>query len=63
VAQLCKTVDGVTVFGTASPYKHDSIRNVVDHVYDHTVDYVQEIRKSVEYIYVFSETAHARSAK
>lgn len=45
VAQLCKTLNGVTVFGTASPNKHDAIRTVFDHVFDHTVDYVQEIRK------------------
>ena len=47
VAQLCKTVSGVTVFGTASSYKHDAIRSAFDHLYDHSVDYVQEIRKSV----------------
>ena len=45
VAQLCKTVDNVTVFGTASSAKHDVIQNIVDNVYDHSIDYVQEIRK------------------
>lgn len=45
VSQLSKTVSGVTVFGTASSYKHDAIRSSFDYVYEHTTDYVQEIRK------------------
>ena len=44
VTQLCKTVEGAKVFGTASSCKHESLTQV-DHVYDHAVDYVQEIRK------------------
>jgi NADPH:quinone reductase-like Zn-dependent oxidoreductase len=45
VAQLCKTVEGVTLFGTASVGKHEALNGVVNHVYDHATDYVQEIRK------------------
>lgn len=45
VAQLAKTVPGTSVFGTASASKHDAIRSLIDHVYDHTADYVQEIKK------------------
>ena len=45
--QLCKTVPGVTVFGTASEHKHETIReNGVDYPIDyHTQDYVREIQK------------------
>lgn len=45
--QLCKTVDGVTVFGTASASKHDAIRkNGVTHPIDYrTKDYAEEVRK------------------
>jgi len=47
VSQLCKTVEDVTVFGTASASKHESIRKLgVDYPIDyHTVDYATEIRK------------------
>lgn len=45
--QLCKTVEGVKVIGTASPAKHDAIRaNGVDHPIDYTTQsYEKEIRK------------------
>jgi len=45
--QLCRTVNDVTVFGTASLSKHDVIqKNGVDHPIDYrSVDYVEEIRK------------------
>ena len=45
VLQLCKTVEDVAVFATASAHKHDSIKEKVTHLFDHNVDYVQEIRK------------------
>lgn len=46
-AQLCKTVEGVTTFGTASAFKHETIlANGIDHAIDYrTVDYVQEVKK------------------
>ena len=45
--QLCKTVENVTVFGTASKSKHDNIKQMgctypIDY---RTQDYVTEIRK------------------
>lgn len=45
--QLCRTVENVTVFGTASASKHEVLRkNGVTHPIDyHTLDYVDEIRK------------------
>jgi synaptic vesicle membrane protein VAT-1 len=45
--QLCKTVPGVVVIGTASAGKHDSIReNGVDHPIDYTsTNYTAEIKK------------------
>ncbi|XP_061612588.1 synaptic vesicle membrane protein VAT-1 homolog [Phyllopteryx taeniolatus] len=45
--QLCQTVPDVTVFGTASPSKHDVITQVgVTHPIDYrTKDYVEEIHK------------------
>ena len=45
VVQLCKIMGDITVFGTASYHKHESLKNQVDHVMDHVVDYCQEIRK------------------
>lgn len=50
LCQLCKTVENVTVFGTASNQKHEALKNKLDHLYDHVVDYSQEIRK---YIVIF----------
>uniref|UniRef100_F7FQC5 Vesicle amine transport 1 n=1 Tax=Ornithorhynchus anatinus TaxID=9258 RepID=F7FQC5_ORNAN len=44
--QLCKTVERVTVFGTASASKHAALRDHgVTHIDYHTVDYVEAIRK------------------
>ncbi|XP_067397515.1 synaptic vesicle membrane protein VAT-1 homolog [Emydura macquarii macquarii] len=45
--QLCKTVENVTIFGTASASKHDALRESgVTHPIDYrTVDYVEEVRK------------------
>uniref|UniRef100_A0A023FV99 Putative quinone oxidoreductase n=1 Tax=Amblyomma parvum TaxID=251391 RepID=A0A023FV99_AMBPA len=45
VAQLCKTVPDVTLIGTASKNKHDSLTNLVTHLLDHSSDYVQEVNK------------------
>ncbi|ESO87914.1 hypothetical protein LOTGIDRAFT_219806 [Lottia gigantea] len=45
LSQLCKTVDNVTVFGTASNHKHENIKENVTHLYDHSTDYSQEVRK------------------
>ncbi|XP_041123400.1 synaptic vesicle membrane protein VAT-1 homolog-like isoform X2 [Polyodon spathula] len=45
VAQLCSTVPNVTVFGTASPFKHEAIKDSVTHLFDRNVDYVQEVKK------------------
>lgn len=45
--QLCRTVENVTVFGTASASKHEVLKeNGVTHAIDyHTTDYVDEIKK------------------
>ncbi|NXA55476.1 VAT1 protein, partial [Nothocercus julius] len=45
--QLCKTVENVTVFGTASASKHDALRESgVAHPIDYrTMDYAEEVRK------------------
>lgn len=45
--QLCKTVPGITTFGTASASKHDHVRSQgCDHVIDYrTKDYALEIKK------------------
>ncbi|CAI5789787.1 vesicle membrane VAT-1 homolog [Podarcis lilfordi] len=45
--QLCKTVENVTVFGTASASKHEILKeNGVTHPIDYrTADYVAEVRK------------------
>lgn len=45
--QLCRTVENVTVFGTASSSKHEVLKeNGVTHPIDyHTTDYVDEIKK------------------
>nr|XP_020742179.1 synaptic vesicle membrane protein VAT-1 homolog isoform X2 [Odocoileus virginianus texanus] len=45
--QLCRTVENVTVFGTASTSKHEVLKeNGVTHPIDyHTTDYVDEIKK------------------
>ncbi|NXO76131.1 VAT1 protein, partial [Sitta europaea] len=45
--QLCKTVENVTIFGTASASKHDSLKESgVAHPIDYrTMDYTEEVRK------------------
>ena len=45
--QLCRTVPGVVIIGTASASKHEAIKqNGVDHAIDYTSqDYVAEVRK------------------
>ena len=45
ICQLARTMEGILLFGTASYNKHEQIKNNVDHLYDHVVDYSQEIRK------------------
>lgn len=45
--QLCKTVENVTIFGTASASKHDSLKESgVAYPIDYrTMDYAEEVRK------------------
>ncbi|NP_001116167.1 uncharacterized protein LOC100036826 [Xenopus laevis] len=45
--QLCKTVDNITIFGTASASKHENLKeNGVSHPIDYRGnDYVEEVRK------------------
>ncbi|XP_075436275.1 synaptic vesicle membrane protein VAT-1 homolog [Ascaphus truei] len=45
--QLCKTVENVTIFGTASASKHETLKeNGVSHPIDYrTTDYVDELKK------------------
>lgn len=45
--QLCRSVEGVTTYGTASKPKHDYVRaNGCDHPIDyHSLDYADEIRR------------------
>lgn len=45
--QLCRTVENVTVFGTASASKHEVLKeNGLTYPIDyHTTDYVEEIKK------------------
>ena len=45
ICQLCKTVEDVTVYGTASYYKHEFVKESVTHLFDRVVDYSQEVRK------------------
>lgn len=45
VSQLCKTVEDVTVYGTASAHKHETVKDHVTSVFDRNVDYLQEVRK------------------
>jgi len=46
-SQLCRSVGGVTTYGTASKRKHDYVRgNGCDHPIDyHSTDYVKEVRR------------------
>lgn len=45
--QLCRTVEGVVTYGTASAHKHDFVRaQGCDHVIDYrSLDYAQELRR------------------
>jgi len=55
-SQLCKTVENVTVFGTASASKHEAIMKLgVDYPIDYrTLDYATEIRKvSPDGLFIF----------
>ncbi|KAG2469699.1 VAT1L protein, partial [Polypterus senegalus] len=64
VAQLCSTIPNVTVFGTASSFKHEAIKDSVTHLFDRSVDYVQEVRKfkcKTELIYVKMATLKANT--
>ncbi|CAH0724350.1 unnamed protein product, partial [Brenthis ino] len=48
VAQLAKTVDGVTVFGVCSKSKHEALKannNNIDHLLERGSDYTSEVRK------------------
>ncbi|KAK2514904.1 hypothetical protein Q9233_014688 [Columba guinea] len=45
VAQLCSTIPNVTVFGTASSFKHEAIKDSVTHLFDRNADYVQEVKR------------------
>ncbi|XP_053127236.1 synaptic vesicle membrane protein VAT-1 homolog-like isoform X1 [Hemicordylus capensis] len=45
VAQICSTVPNVTVFGTASSFKHEAIKGSVTHLFDRNADYVQEVKR------------------
>ncbi|XP_049478343.1 synaptic vesicle membrane protein VAT-1 homolog-like [Panthera uncia] len=45
VAQLCSTVRNVTVFGTASTFKHEAIKGSMTHLFDRNADYVQEVKR------------------
>ncbi|GFU48672.1 synaptic vesicle membrane protein VAT-1 homolog-like [Nephila pilipes] len=45
VASLCKTVPDVTLIGTASKHKHETIAEYFTHLFDHSQDYVQETKK------------------
>lgn len=45
VAQLCKTVDNVTVFGVASKTKHEALKGTIDHLLERGSDYAAEVRK------------------
>lgn len=45
VSQLCKTVEDVVTYGTASAHKHEAVKDTVTSVFDRTADYCQEVRK------------------
>ncbi|GBM14998.1 Synaptic vesicle membrane protein VAT-1 -like [Araneus ventricosus] len=45
VASLCKTLPDVTLIGTASKHKHETIAEYFTHLFDHSQDYVQETKK------------------
>ncbi|KAL4235182.1 Type I Polyketide synthase [Mactra antiquata] len=45
VSQLCKTVEEVCLYGTASSHKHEAVKDNVNSVIDRAADYCQEVRK------------------
>lgn len=45
VSQLCRTVEDVVTYGTASAHKHEAVKDNVTNVFDRTADYCQEVRK------------------
>lgn len=45
VSQLCRTVEDVVSYGTASAHKHEAVKDNVTSVFDRTADYCQEVRK------------------
>uniref|UniRef100_A0A8C4Y9B8 Vesicle amine transport 1 like n=1 Tax=Gopherus evgoodei TaxID=1825980 RepID=A0A8C4Y9B8_9SAUR len=45
IAQLCSTIPSVTVFGTASSFKHEAIKDSITHLFDRNADYVQEVKR------------------
>nr|CAD7396044.1 unnamed protein product [Timema cristinae] len=45
VAQLCRTVSDVTVFGVASKTKHEALKSTIDQVLERGSDYASEVRK------------------
>lgn len=45
VSQLCKAIPEVTLIGTASKHKHESMKDSFTHLIEHGGDYVQEIKK------------------
>ena len=45
MSQLCRTVEDVITYGTASSHKHDAVKDNVTNVFDRTADYCQEVRK------------------
>lgn len=47
VAQLCKTIEGVTLFGVASKGKHEALQEGggIDHLIERGTDYLNEVRK------------------
>ncbi|WAR11783.1 VAT1L-like protein [Mya arenaria] len=44
-AQLCRTVEDVTLYGTASAHKHEVVKANLTSVIDRSADYLHEIRK------------------
>nr|CAD7568692.1 unnamed protein product [Timema californicum] len=47
VAQLCRTVSDVTVFGVASKTKHEALKSTIDQVLERGSDYASEVRNLV----------------
>lgn len=47
VAQLCKTIDDVTLFGVASKSKHETLETngLINHLIERGTDYLNEVRK------------------